>query len=526
MTRALLVATVAALLAALLSATAWSAPGPGVPRLTWGPCEPTSPPAQAGFQCATATVPLDHRDPGGRTIELAVIRKPATGPRIGSLFLNPGGPGGSGTAQISSWITLLPPGLQERFDVVSWDPRGIGESTAVQCFDSQEAEGRFLGDAADYPTTPRAESAYVDTWKRFGEVCAQRDRELLAHTNTADTARDLDLLRQAVGDTKLTYIGLSYGTFLGATYANLFPDRVRAMVLDGNLAPSAWTNRNLPVTSRSISARIGSDVGASSVFADLLRLCGQVDTARCAFSAGSPRATVDRWNQLLARLRQGPIWFAPRSEYITEAGLVSEVSDGLDVAFPFSSPVTNGSSSGWVGLAAGLQAIWEARDAPLPPPPPDGPLPPPEPYSGPEQGYAVQCGDTPSPPASAYPGLARRSAAANGPFGLNAIWGDEPCSTWPVRAADPYRGPFDRPTPPILVLGPTRDPATPFANSALMSTELRNARLLTVFGYGHTAFLNPSRCANEAERAYLVDGVVPRPGTVCRQDATPFGAAP
>jgi pimeloyl-ACP methyl ester carboxylesterase len=530
MTRALLVtAAVAALLAGLLTGSAVAAPavppGPAVPQLAWGPCEAGSPPAQAGFQCAAATVPLDYRNPRGRTISLAVIRKPATGARIGSLFLNPGGPGGSGTGQITSWSTLLPAGLADRFDVVSWDPRGIGESTAVQCFDSQEAEGRFLGAASDYPTTPAAAAAYVDTWRRFGQACAARNGDLLAHTNTADTARDLDLLRQAVGDAKLTYLGLSYGTFLGATYANMFPDKVRAMVLDGNLAPSAWTDRNLPVTTRSISMRIGSDAAASSVFGDLLHLCGEVDTSRCAFSAGSPAATVDRWNQLLARLRQGPIWYAPKSELITGPGLVGQVSNGLDVAFPFTSPVAGGASAGWTGLAAGIEAIWEARNAPVPPAAPVGPLPAPESYGGPEQGYSVQCGDTRVPPPGLFGPLAAGSQARNGPFGPNAVWGDEPCSTWPARAADPYRGPFDRSLTPILVLGPTHDPSTPFRNSVLMTQELRNARLLTVAGYGHTTFLNPSRCAGDAERAYLVGGTLPRPGTVCRQDATPFGAA-
>lgn len=504
-------------------ASARPAAPPAVVPLAWGPCEADTPPAQAGFQCATTRVPLDHRNPGGRTITLAVQRRPATGPRLGSLFLNPGGPGGPGSTQITAWIPLLPAGLQERFDIVTWDPRGVGESTAVQCFDSREAEARFLGDAANYPVTPAAERTYVDTWRRFGAECARRNGDLLAHVSTADTARDLDRLRQAVGDEKLSYLGLSYGTFLGATYAGLFPDRVRAMVLDGNVAPSAWTDRSRPVTTRSISMRIGSDSGASGVMGDFLRLCGQAGPARCAFAAGSPRATVDRWDRLLARLARGPIYLPSKQEAVTGPELVGEVADGLDIAFGFDSPVRNGGSTGWVGLAAGLQALWEARDVPVPPDPPAGPLPAPEAYAGPEQGTAVQCGDAPSPPTALYPRLAAGSAVRNGPFGLNAVWGDEPCSTWPTRAADPYRGPFDRSRTQVLVLGPTRDPATPFRNSVLMATELRNARLLTVEGYGHTVFLNPSRCAAEVERAYLVDGTLPRPGTVCRQDGTPFG---
>lgn len=291
-------------------------PAPAVPTLSWAACPPDSPAGAAGgFECATAEVPLDYRDPTGRTITLALVRRPATGPgaRIGTLFLNPGGPGGTGTVEIPSWVGLLPDGLQQRFDVVSWDPRGVGESTPVQCFDSADAEAAFLGDAANFPADAASTPAHLDTWARFGQACAQRAGDLLPHVHTANTARDLDLLRQAVGDDGLTYIGLSYGTFLGATYANLFPDTVRAVVLDGNVAPGHWTADGAAIPDRSIGGRIGSDVGAATTMAELLRRCGEVDTARCAFSAGSPEATAQRYEQLLDRLRRGPITLGTRT---------------------------------------------------------------------------------------------------------------------------------------------------------------------------------------------------------------------
>lgn len=500
---------------------------PPVPQLHWTICPPDSGAGQAGgFQCARTEVPLDYRNPTGKKITLSVVRRPATGPgtRLGTLFLNPGGPGGAGTEQIPAWIGLLPDGLQQRFDVVSWDPRGIGESTGVQCFDSQAAEAAFLGDSADFPVTAAEQQTYIDVWKRFGQRCAERNPDLLAHVNTADTARDLDLLRQAVGDQRLTYLGLSYGTFLGATYANLFPDKVRALVLDGNLAPNNWTNANRPVATHNLSHRIGSDASAADTLAELLRLCGSTDMAHCAFSAGTPKATADRFDQLLARLKKGPI--ALDTVTVGYAQLLDKLSDGLDIVTPFHTPVDHQSSTGWPGVAIALQQLWDARNQPVPPTPANPAPGSPELYAGPEQSLAVVCGDSPSPPATRYPALARVELAQNGPIGLSSLWGDEPCSTWPAQAADPYTGPWNTPTAaPILVIGNTTDPSTPIQNSIQMVEQLANARLLTVHGYGHTAFLNPSGCASAAEVAYLIDGTLPPEGTTCRQNTAPFADA-
>jgi pimeloyl-ACP methyl ester carboxylesterase len=503
------------------AASGSAAPVP-VPQLAWGACAADSGAAQArDFQCAKAEVPLDHRDPGGRKITLSRVKRSATGPgeRIGSLFLNPGGPGGTATTQVVGWIGLLPQGLQERFDVVSWDPRGVGESAGVQCFDNLAAEQDFLGEFASFPVGAEQERGYVDRWREFGERCAQRDGDLLAHTNTAATARDLDLLRQAVGDEKLSYLGLSYGTFLGATYANLFPDKVRGMVLDGNLAPSAWTNDGRPDADEGLSARIGSNAAVAATVKEFVRLCGSTDTAHCPFSEGSPQATQDKLDKLLDRLRQGPIGLDGRR--LTYAEIVDAVNSAMDIVQPLQSPVDGASAQGW-GLAAGvLQKVWEARDAAVPQP---SPVPPITPYPGPEQGLAVVCGDSPNPPTDRYAALAAEQLSSNGPFAVDAVWGpDEQCSTWPVAAADAYRGPWDRGTAPVLVVGPTNDPSTPFENSRKMVAELgAGGRLLTVEGYGHTAFLNPSACAAAAQVAYLVEGTLPAEGTVCPQDKAPF----
>jgi pimeloyl-ACP methyl ester carboxylesterase len=148
--------------------------------------------------------------------------------------------------------------LLRDYDIVSWDPRGVGESTAVQCFASGAAEAAFLGPYADFPVTTSQQAGFIRRWAAFGRVCAARNGTLLKHVSTADTARDLDLLRRALGQPTLDYIGLSYGTYLGATYANLFPGHVGRMVLDGNIAPTAWTNGARPNATLSLSMRIGS----------------------------------------------------------------------------------------------------------------------------------------------------------------------------------------------------------------------------------------------------------------------------
>jgi pimeloyl-ACP methyl ester carboxylesterase len=518
-----------ALVPALGAATAGaSVPAIPAPRIAWQACPAGSPPAQAGgFTCATVLVPLDYQDPAGPQIKLAVVRHAATGPvRRGVIFINPGGPGGAGTSQIPAWIGFMPSVLLRDYDIVSWDPRGVGESTAVQCFSSFAAEAAFLGPYADFPATTSQQAGFIRRWAAFGKICAARNGTLLQHVSTADTARDLDVLRRALGQQKLNYIGLSYGTYLGATYANLFPRHVGRLVLDGNIAPTAWTNGGRPNATRSLSMRIGSPASVAQTLEAFLSICGQRSTQQCAFSAGSPAATTAKWAALLARLRQGPITLDGMA--ITYTDIVTDVSDALDIVQPHVSPVTNGSIQGWSGAAAALQELWDARNnkADTGPAPTSSASAASQSYPGPEQGLAVQCGDAPSPPASAFPSLQRLVLRSGGSvISLPDLWGDVACSTWPVSQLDTYRGPWNASTSPILVIGNTTDPSTPLQNSTAMSHELANARLLVVHGYGHTEFLNPSTCAANYETAYFLTGALPPVGTVCQQNVAPFAQA-
>jgi pimeloyl-ACP methyl ester carboxylesterase len=304
--RTVLTTVAAGLLASLLAApTTAAAPpgsaGPPVPRLHWAPCGD-------GLECTTARVPLDYDRPSGATITLALalIRLPASGPgrRIGSIFLNPGGPGTSGVDAVrQGGRSLFSAQVRARFDLVGLDPRGIGASTPLRCFDTLDQALGVLPPFR-FPVTAAEERLWVDADRTFAQACAGRGGPILDHTATTDVARDLDLLRQAVGDTQLTYVGLSYGAYLGATYANLFPAKVRALVLDGVPDPVAWaTGRGDQAATWPLFNRVGSAEGAEATLGEFFRLCDQGGPA-CPFSQGDPRR---RYRTLARRLLANPV---------------------------------------------------------------------------------------------------------------------------------------------------------------------------------------------------------------------------
>jgi pimeloyl-ACP methyl ester carboxylesterase len=475
-----------------------------VPVLDWQPC---AAPSQQGFDCATAQLPLDYRDPERRTIELAVIKREATDPgrRIGTLFFNPGGPGGGATIVLPArFYDLFPREVRERFDIVSWDPRGVGESTAVRCFDSPEEavawESRL---PVGFPVGNEERRIWIEGYAELGARCEQRDPELLRFVSTADTARDLDQLRQAVGDRQLSYFGISYGSLLGATYANLFPDHVRAMVLDGNINPRAWVNSGSKEEPRLPTyLRYGVDLGAAATLDQFLSLCGSTTADRCAFSAGTPDATRTKFKELLQRLQEHPQGTWTYGKTVSTA-VVSLYNVHLL----------------WGPLATKLQDLWEHR-TPQEPPPPPGPVP----YPGSEQIDAVRCSESPNPrDPRRYPALETFSYNRAGDVGRLVAWSTEVCATWPARAENPYTGPWHRITAhPILVINNIYDPATPYQAAQAMTRQLADARLLTVEGYGHTALENPSSCVHEYESRYLIDGILPPKGATCQQDTLPF----
>lgn len=389
----------------------------------------------------------------------------------------------------------------------------------VQCFDSAEAEAAFLAAhlSNSLPVTPAELAADAAGRAAFNAACVARNGSLLEHVSTADNARDLDLLRAAVGEETLSYYGTSYGTFLGATYINMFPGRVRAAVLDGAVTPSAWAGGAGEDLTLGTFLRIGSDFGGAAAIGAFLDQCGAVDAAACAFSAGSPEATRKKWDDLLTRAAAG---LTVDGETMRQGDLLSTVGaltytvqpvPGFD-RFP-----------GWAAVASVLQRAYTGAGEPDAPPAASPPSPPAA------TGYvtsagrqlAVVCGESPNPETAA--GFTAQVEASYARAGFSAWPFVAACQGWTARAADRYLGPWDHPTPvPVLVIGNTYDPATPLASSVRMAQELAGARLLIVHGFGHTVLINPSRCAQDHVAAYLIAGQLPPAGASCGQDTPPF----
>ena len=485
--------------AAASSAQSAIAADPGVTtRIAWKGCGKR-------LQCARVRVPLDWARPGVGTISLAVIRHLASRPgqRIGSLFVDFGGPGVAGVPSVKAGGADLDKLGDGRFDVVGWDPRGVGASTHVRCFANARAQARFWGPHWSIPTTRQASLRYLPKTLAFVKRCVALSGRLLAHVSTADTVRDLDYLRRLVGDRRLTYRGLSYGTFIGETYANMFPRRVRAIVLDGEIDPVPFTT-----SAQASVANTGADFDL--VFAKLQSLCQRVGPARCALAGhGSVKERVSR---LLTRLRRGPIP-AP------SAGAPHQLSYGDLLFYMFANL---GRPANWPQIAAGLEQAASGNGSAI-----ETALNPQRPLyqSALNSATALQCVDKPRPRLGpqAWPriiGPLTRISQFSGP--VNGWWLAVPCASWPVVSADRYTGPWNRSTPnPILVIGNRYDPQTRYANARRVAHLLGNARLLTLDGYGHTSDVDPSRCIRHAISAYLIRPASARRQT-CHADRQPF----
>jgi pimeloyl-ACP methyl ester carboxylesterase len=500
-----------------------------VPTLRWAePC------TNGGglYQCDTARVPLDYDHPAGPTINLRLIRRPATDQRhrIGTLFFNSGGPGNALTGYLPALYDRFPAQVRERFDIVGFDPRGIGESTAIQCFPTAQDERRLFAELpAGFPIGTAEEQRTIDVFGRFGRACAARNKTMLSHVSTANTARDMELLRRAVGDPKLSYYGLSYGTLIGATYANLFPGKVRAMVLDSVLDPVTYTTgRNGEAAWLGAALRLGEDVSRLRTLNALLDLCGRAGVQRCPFSAGTAEGTREKYEMLLADLRRTPV--EVDGQTFTYAATIAAVANSLESTTAIPGAV----DAGWEQAASLLQTLWQTvhggRSAPSSSADPGaGPGDNPdtgERYAGPEQFAAVVCAESLNPrdPAS-YPWQADWAYTRSGDLGRLSAWKLAICANWPTVDNDRYTGPWNRHTSaPILVTGVTLDPQTPYQGSVNLARELARGRLLTIDGYGHGALQNRSSCADAYHAAYLVTGRLPAEGTVCRQDMAPFQA--
>ncbi|GLY15451.1 peptidase [Kineosporia sp. NBRC 101677] len=502
------------------------------PELDWYSCYAPN------LQCATAKVPLDYDQPKGAKTEIALLRSRATEPkkRIGSLFVNPGGPSGSATDVAANAAEFFDPALQERFDIIGVDPRGVGASARVKCFTSNKAQSNGLEGlkaANYYPETKKEQQAMIASAEQLGQKCSTTGKKLAGSMSTVQVARDMELMRRAVGDKKLTYIGFSYGTFLGEVYANLYPDRVRAIAIDGVLDPISWTGTK-KTGKLNQDQRLHSAEGADKALRELLVRCGKAGVEACPFAAGGK--TVAKFDTLTKRLKKKPVVFPDGSRY-DFSNLIDDSLTGLYDVF------------GVMLLPPLLQSTWEATDpgatkaqrtaatkrlrksrnathaAVKPAPGPRRGFP----YDNPDEAFsAVTCTDARHPAkASSWPAQARAADKRAQYFGAKWAWTTVQCATqtWTVKDEDAYRGPFTRRTAaPVLVIGNTYDPATNHAEAVSTAQLMPNSRLISSDSWGHTAY-NSSACVNEAVSAYLLTGKAPAKNLRCVGDFQPFVTA-
>jgi len=510
-----LVCTCAGATASSASASSSASAGPG--KIAWSKCYSRLGP----FECGTVQVPLDYDSPNGTTISLAVVRLPATDPahRIGSLFLNPGGPGGSGVDYtLFAGPSLYTPEVRAKFDLVGFDPRGTNRSTALRCFGTDKQWAPYFTPFT-FPSTPEEEQIWRNADLYLDSNCAQRGGRVGDHMSTANVARDLDVLRQAVGDAKLNYAGVSYGTMIGQTYANMFPNNVRATIIDGVLDPIAWTTGTGNGSTVPFSTRLRSDEGARDTLNEFFRLC-DAGGPRCAFAPDSSA----RFAALGDRLKAHPV------EVTFPDGSTGVVNYSILIGMTLGAMYD---SSSWEDFAAALadldaqasaatlgvrlKRFWHPTNAYIT----KRGFPH---YPNLVEGFpAVACSDSDNPHSySAWSANGAAAEAAFGYFGRIWTWASSICAAWPTADSDRYTGPWTHHTAnPILIIGNQFDPATRYQGAVTASNLLPNSRLLTVHGWGHTS-LFLSSCADQVQTRYLVDLTLPAQGTVCEQDHVPF----
>ncbi|MFJ5138067.1 alpha/beta hydrolase [Streptomyces sp. NPDC088707] len=456
---------------------------------TWRDCGVT------GFQCATLRAPLDYAKPDGQQIDLAVSRVRATGPgkRLGSLLVNPGGPGGSAVGYLQGYAGVgYPAPVRARYDMVAVDPRGVARSEPVECLTGPQMDTFTQVDQT--PDDTAEVNALSAAFKAFSAGCAKKSRAILPHVSTVETARDMDILRAVLGDEKLNYVGASYGTFLGATYAELFPDRVGRLVLDGAMDPS------LPAIDLNRDQTAGFETSFRAFAADC------VTQPDCPLGTGSVEAAGEALKKFFRDVDAEPVPTGESralGESLATTGVIAAMYD--EGAWPqLREALTQAIGGEGSGLLALADSYYE-REA-------DGT------YANLMfANAAVNCLDLPA----AYRGPADVSKAvpsfekASPVFGRGLAWAALNCTSWPTPpTGGPHRITAEG-AAPILVVGTTRDPATPYKWAQSLAGQLSSGTLLTYEGDGHTAYGRGSDCVDTAINTYLLDGTPPAEGKRC-----------
>jgi pimeloyl-ACP methyl ester carboxylesterase len=462
------------------------AAGPAIsPTIRWRTCGD-------GFRCGRLAVPLDEADPTGAHVDLAVIMRPARDAqaRQGALVLNPGGPGESGVKFLRSAADSLPGAVQDAYDLVSFDPRGVGGSHPVDCVDSLDP----LFSRSLSPTDDTERNALLDEFRTIASGCATRNADLLAHLSTRETAHDLDRLRAALGESRLDYVGYSYGTYLGALYAQDFPERVGRFVLDGPVDPSL----------DGATATLSQVRGFERSLDDFLAWCSSDST--CSFHHDGHAAAA--YDTLRTRVAADPVPAKDQpgrtlDQTRFDSAVLSLLYSGRPAWRSLERAITSTEEGNSSTMLAEADS-YEGRDSDGTD---DGAL---------EAFWAITCRDGPVvgdvAATAALETEAARIAPRLGPYIVNTSLA---CAVWPVPPREPT-GPIAAPgTPPILVVGTTRDPATPYEQATSLARQLARGVLLTVAGSQHTSFASGNTCADRAVSRFLLTGTPPAGGTRC-----------
>ena len=458
-------------------------------QLAWSRCE-------GGMSCAWLTVPLDYAQPAGESIRIRVSKSEATGPaeqRIGSLVVNPGGPGASGLQMPSYLSSLVSPEVRHSFDIIGFDPRGVGDSAPVTCMTGRQTTRWLQSDPA--PLTLAGEQATMAQAQALADGCLRMSGALARHVGSEETVRDIDILRAALGDDRLNWLGFSYGTYIGSLYAQAFPERVGRFVLDGAVDPT------LSVMQMSE----GQNEGFQLALRRWARDCAT--RAACPYQ-GSGRAVVAGVNRLFTRLRTStlPGIYSPvrLSDAVTAVFMALYSPDTWAWLRKALAQAERGNGKGLSTLAdaassrSGVNKYDDNMASAFP---------------------AISCWDAPAPPgrdglSSAADAWAKASSS---PVLARAMaWSNAPCSQWFGHSSRGAVPASSTTTAPIVIVGNTYDPATPYAWARALSRQLPTSTLLTYVGDGHTAFGAGSACVDSAVNSYLVSGVPPAAGTRCR----------
>ena len=453
-------------------------------QLDWSACND-------GFECATFNVPIDYANPADGAMQISAIRKLATGTALGSLVLNPGGPGGSGIEYTTYADYVVSDTLRENFDIVGFDPRGVGQSTPVECLNDAQTEEYIALDGSPDDQTEIDQAQAMS--ELFAKSCAENSPDIYRFVDTISATRDIDILRALLGDEKLNWLGKSYGTFLGATYADLFPDRVGRMLLDGALDPTL-TNEQLSY---------GQAIGFELALARFVDDCAT--KSDCPLSA-SGAAGISEVSDLLIELDANPVILDDGRLFTQAMGTLGVVGSLYDKQYGWPELRTNlglafdGDFSGLatsVDFYTGRQSDGSFKD------------------NSNDAIAAVNCLDRPDRATTKQTVELASKWKQDAPnFGEFLAWSNISCSYWQAEATGVPKKITAPGTPTILVVGTVNDPATPYAWSQGLAAQLSKGVLLTLDGDGHTAYYQGSKCIDKVVDNFYLTGEA-ESGIIC-----------